>query len=89
MRQRTQGVAEFISGVILQDETIRQRSSKGTPMADLLAEQGIIPGIKVDLGAKSLAGFPGRRRRIHATADSVSMALVYLPRAAALSHFVR
>ena len=55
----TQGVAEFISGVILQDETIRQRSSKGTPMADLLAEQGIIPGIKVDRGAKPLASFPG------------------------------
>ncbi len=55
----TQGVAEFISGVILQDETIRQRSSKGTPLADLLAGQGIIPGIKVDLGAKPLAGFPG------------------------------
>ena len=55
----TQGVTEFISGVILQDETIRQKSSKGTPLADLLAEQGIIPGITVDRGAKPLAGFPG------------------------------
>ena len=55
----TPGVAEYISGVILQDETIRQRSSNGTPLTDLLAEQGIIPGIKVDTGAKPLAGFPG------------------------------
>ena len=55
----TPGIAEFISGVIMQDETIRQRSSKGTPLADLLAQQGIIPGIKVDNGAKPLAGSPG------------------------------
>ena len=54
----TARAAEYISGVILQDETIRQRNSKGTPLADVLAEQGIIPGIKVDLGAKPLAGFP-------------------------------
>jgi fructose-bisphosphate aldolase class I len=55
----TPGIAEFISGVILQDETIRQKSSKGTPLADLLAQQGILPGIKVDNGAKPLAGSPG------------------------------
>jgi fructose-bisphosphate aldolase, class I len=55
----TPGVAEYISGVILQDETIRQKTSKGTPLADLLTEQGIIPGIKVDRGAKPLTGFPG------------------------------
>ena len=55
----TPGVAEFISGVILQDETIRQRSSKGTALADLLAVQGILPGIKVDNGAKPLANSPG------------------------------
>jgi len=42
----TPGIAEFISGVILQDETIRQRNSKGTALADVLAQQGIIPGIK-------------------------------------------
>jgi fructose-bisphosphate aldolase, class I len=54
----TPGVAEFISGVIMQDETIRQRSSR-TPLADVLAQQGILPGIKVDNGAKSLAGSPG------------------------------
>jgi len=53
------GAAEFISGVILQDETIRQRSSAGIPLAEVLANQGILPGIKVDTGAKPLAGFPG------------------------------
>jgi fructose-bisphosphate aldolase class I len=53
------GAAEFISGVILQDETIRQRSSDGTPLAQVLSKQGILPGIKVDTGAKPLAGFPG------------------------------
>ena len=55
----TPGIAEFISGVIMQDETIRQKSSTGIALADLLAQQGIIPGIKVDNGAKSLAGSPG------------------------------
>jgi len=55
----TPGVAEFISGVILQDETIRQKSSKGVMLADVLTKQGIIPGIKVDNGAKPLAGSPG------------------------------
>jgi len=54
----TPGIAEFISGVIMQDETIRQKSSKGIPLADLLAQQGILPGIKVDNGAKPLAGSP-------------------------------
>ncbi len=55
----TSGVSEFIGGVILQDETIRQRSAGGTPLVDLLAQQGIIPGIKVDDGAKPLASCPG------------------------------
>jgi fructose-bisphosphate aldolase class I len=55
----TPGIAEFISGVIMQDETIRQKSSMGTPLADVLAQQGILPGIKVDNGAKPLAGAPG------------------------------
>jgi len=55
----TPGIAEFISGVILQDETIRQKGSKGISLPDLLAKQGIIPGIKVDNGAKPLAGSPG------------------------------
>ncbi len=51
----TPGVAEFISGTILQDETIRQKSSTGTSLLELLAQQNIIPGIKVDTGAKRLA----------------------------------
>ena len=53
------GAAEFISGVILQDETIRQMGSGGTPLAQVLSNRGILPGIKVDTGAKPLAGFPG------------------------------
>jgi fructose-bisphosphate aldolase, class I len=52
----TPGISRFVSGVILQDETIRQRSSAGVPFAELLAQQGTIPGIKVDTGAKRLAG---------------------------------
>ena len=57
----TPGIGQFISGVILQDETIYQTSSQGTALPHLLAEQGIIPGIKVDSGAKPLAGAPGER----------------------------
>ena len=51
----TPGAEEFISGVILFDETIRQSSGDGTPFPKLLQERGIIPGIKVDKGAKPLA----------------------------------
>jgi fructose-bisphosphate aldolase, class I len=51
----TEGVEEFISGVILFDETIRQKASDGTPFPKLLESKGIIPGIKVDKGAKPLA----------------------------------
>jgi len=52
------GAAEFISGVIMYDETIRQKSSDGAPLAETLTAQGILPGIKVDTGAKPLAGAP-------------------------------
>jgi len=55
----TAGVAEFISGVIIQDETIRQRNSDETPLVRVLTKQGILPGIKVDTGAKPLAGAAG------------------------------
>src|SRR5919108_3148083 len=55
----TEGAADHISGVILYDETIRQSASDGTPFPRLLAAQGIIPGIKVDNGAKPLANAPG------------------------------
>jgi fructose-bisphosphate aldolase class I len=57
----TPGISEFISGVILFDETIRQKAADGTPFAKLLAARGIVPGIKVDSGASALAGFPGEK----------------------------
>src|SRR5690606_13988447 len=55
------GLGEFISGVILYDETLRQSGRDGTPFPELLRAQGILPGIKVDRGAKRLAGFDGER----------------------------
>jgi fructose-bisphosphate aldolase class I len=69
----TKDIADYISGVILYDETIRQHASDGTPLVQLLEAQGIIPGIKVDLGAKPLAlaegetiteGLDGLRERL-------------------------
>jgi fructose-bisphosphate aldolase, class I len=69
----TEGVEEFISGVIMFDETIRQTTEDGTPFAQLLESRGIIPGIKVDKGAKPLAlaegetvteGLDGLRERL-------------------------
>jgi fructose-bisphosphate aldolase, class I len=56
----TPGIGQFISGVILFDETIRQRCS-GMEVVELLQVQGMIPGIKVDKGAKPMAGFPGEK----------------------------
>ncbi|HET9391196.1 MAG TPA: class I fructose-bisphosphate aldolase [Steroidobacteraceae bacterium] len=53
------GAAEFISGVILYDETLRQKTREGIPFPEYLTRQGVIPGIKVDTGAKPLAGFNG------------------------------
>src|SRR5262249_54083987 len=50
-----------VSGVILYDETIRQKASDGTPFPKLLAAKGVLPGIKVDTGAKDLPGFPGEK----------------------------
>ncbi len=55
------GFGEFISGAILFDETLRQKSSDGTPLAARLVRQGIMPGIKVDLGTVVLANFPGEK----------------------------
>jgi fructose-bisphosphate aldolase class I len=52
---RTAGAAQFVSGVILYDETIRQQGAGGTPLVRVLQDQGIIPGIKVDTGTKPLA----------------------------------
>ncbi len=58
MLSATPGIGEFISGVILFDETIRQSAHDGTPFPELLRRQGILPGIKVDKGAKPMAFFP-------------------------------
>lgn len=55
----TPGVAAFISGVIMRDEAIRQKSSNGTLFTDVLDRQGIVPGIRVDTGATPMAGSPG------------------------------
>jgi fructose-bisphosphate aldolase, class I len=69
----TEGAEEFIGGVILYDETIRQKASDGTPFPKLLESKGIVPGIKVDTGAKPLAladgetiteGLDGLRERL-------------------------
>ena len=74
----TEGAEEFISGVILYDETIRQSASDGTPFPELLESKGIIPGIKVDTGAKPLAltdgetiteGLDGLRSRLEEYRD--------------------
>ena len=51
--------AESVSAVIFYDETLRQKTKDGTPFPQYLTRQGIVPGIKVDTGAKPLAGFPG------------------------------
>ena len=57
----TPGLGECISGAILFDETIRQQTDDGTPFVKILTDAGIIPGIKVDTGAKTLAGHPGEK----------------------------
>ena len=57
----TPGIGEFLSGVILYDETIRQQIDQGVPFAKLLEEKGIIPGIKVDEGTVDFEGHPGEK----------------------------
>lgn len=75
----TPGAEEFISGVILFEETLFQKADDGTPFSKLLADKGVIPGIKVDQGAKPLAGSPeekvtegldGLRERLAAYRDA-------------------
>jgi fructose-bisphosphate aldolase class I len=56
---RTPAMKDHISGVILYDETIRQKAKDGTPLVEIIASTGAVPGIKVDAGAKPLAGHPG------------------------------
>ena len=58
---RAEGLGEFVSGVILYDETIRQKAGDGTPLVDVIRGQNMIPGIKVDTGAKDLAGAAGEK----------------------------
>jgi len=57
----TKGLADYISGPILYDETIRQSTKAGVPFLRVIADAGMIPGIKVDTGAKDLAGHPGEK----------------------------
>lgn len=57
----TPGLGECISGAILFDETIHQSTTDGVPFLDILKKQGIIPGIKLDEGAKDMAAFPGEK----------------------------
>jgi fructose-bisphosphate aldolase class I len=57
----TPGLGEFISGVILYDETIRQSGKDGAPFVKVITDGGIIPGIKVDTGAKDMAAHPGEK----------------------------
>ncbi len=57
----TPGLGDCISGAILYDETIRQQKKDGTPFVKVIADAGIIPGIKVDIGAKDMAGHPGEK----------------------------
>lgn len=57
----TEGLSDSISGVILYDETIRQKKKDGTPFIKVIKEAGIIPGIKVDMGAKNMAAHPGEK----------------------------
>ena len=57
----TAKLGECISGAILYDETIRQKTKEGTSILNVLIDSGIIPGIKVDMGAKELAGHPGEK----------------------------
>jgi fructose-bisphosphate aldolase class I len=57
----TPGLGECISGAILYDETIRQKKKDGTPFVKAITDAGIVPGIKVDTGAKDMAGHPGEK----------------------------
>jgi fructose-bisphosphate aldolase, class I len=66
----TQGIEEFISGVIMFDETIRQKAKNGLPFVDVLKRNGIIPGIKTDKGTIAMPGFP--EEKITAGLDGLS-----------------
>lgn len=55
------GMVDYIGGVILYDETLRQKAKDGTMLVDIIDACGTVPGIKVDMGAKDMAGFPGEK----------------------------
>lgn len=57
----TKGLGDYVAGAILFDETIRQKTPAGKPFPEMMAAQGILPGIKVDKHAKDLAGHPGEK----------------------------
>src|SRR5437764_13329543 len=57
----TKGAGEFISGVILFDETIRQKTRDGRRFVEVLEQQGIVPGLKRDKGAMAMANFAGEK----------------------------
>lgn len=57
----TEGIEDYVGGVILFDETLRQSTQDGIPFAKLLSDRGIMPGIKVDKGSKALALYPGEK----------------------------
>ena len=57
----TPSLCKYISGAILYDETIRQQKPDGTFFVQVIIDAGIIPGIKVDIGAKDMAGHPGEK----------------------------
>ncbi len=61
MMFEAEGLEQYVSGVILYDETIRQKGSDGTPVPEILSKKGILPGIKVDAGAKDLALHSGEK----------------------------
>lgn len=61
MFRTKEAMENYISGVILFDETIRQKAADGTPLVTLISDAGSVPGIKVDMGAKDLAGAPGEK----------------------------
>lgn len=67
---KTPKVEEFISGVIMFDETIRQQTDEGIPFASFLSDKGIIPGIKVDMGTKEI--FPGSPEKITEGIDGLN-----------------
>jgi fructose-bisphosphate aldolase, class I len=61
MFRTDEAMRKYISGVILYDETLRQKAADGTPLVDIIKAAGSVPGIKVDAGAKSLAAHPGEK----------------------------